>query len=103
MAGAPGTGKTAIALAVAYRHTPKLLARGPGPSKLRKRLMRSCTEEQDKFQLASPDVQAARKAFLSYDLDGDGSLNVREFGRLLRDQGLDVNYQEALEASQIVG
>lgn len=83
-------------------HTPKLLESGPEPSKLRKRLMRACTAEQDEFQLPSPDVQAARKAFLSYDLDGDGSLNASEFGKLLRDQGLNVNYKEALEASEAV-
>eukprot|EP00746_Dinoflagellata_sp_MGD_P125090 gnl/MRDRNA2_/MRDRNA2_59784_c0_seq1.p1 gnl/MRDRNA2_/MRDRNA2_59784_c0~~gnl/MRDRNA2_/MRDRNA2_59784_c0_seq1.p1 ORF type:complete len:641 (+),score=146.64 gnl/MRDRNA2_/MRDRNA2_59784_c0_seq1:133-2055(+) len=87
--------------------TPKLLESSSGPSKLRKRLMRACSRElmrvmSGEFQLASPDVQAARKAFLSYDLDGNGSLDAGEFGKLLRDQGVDVSYQEALEASRTV-
>lgn len=80
----------------------KILEKGPWPSKLRKRLMRSLSELDSKFELDSNDVQAAREAFLRYDQDGDGELNVSEFGKLLRDQGLNVNYKEALEAIEIV-
>jgi len=64
--------------------------------------MRSLSELDSKFELDSNDVQAAREAFLRYDQDGDGELNVSEFGKLLRDQGLNVNYKEALEAIEMV-
>lgn len=73
-----------------------LLSRGH--AKLRRHLATQAKE----FPLSSPKVQAARETFQTYDKDGDGMLNVAEFGTLLRNQGLDVTFQDALEAIRTV-
>lgn len=41
-------------------------------------------------------------AFFRYDLDGDGQLSFTEFGRLLQDQGLPVDFKQAIEALELV-
>merc|ERR1711937_136597 len=74
----------------------RLLSRGH--AKLRRHLATQAKE----FPLSSPKMQAARETFQTYDKDGDGMLNVAEFGTLLRNQGLDVTFQDALEAIRTV-
>jgi len=47
------------------------------------------------------EIQACQ-AFCSYDVDGDGQLSLSEFGQLLHDQNLAVDYDEAIQALEKV-
>lgn len=53
-------------------------------------------------ELPSPMRSLARRTFASYDVDGDGRLGFGEFGSLLRDTGLDVDYAKACQAVELI-
>jgi len=52
--------------------------------------------------LSPADVQDANHAFSAYDTNGSGTLDVAQFGALLLDQGIELDYKSACQAVETV-